>query len=228
MVRPVMDHAFQTNQFTGTHLNCRRGGRMVFAGLSFAIKSGEALVLRGPNGSGKTTLLRLMAGLARATQGTLNWNGADIADDLPAHGANLAFAGHLDAVKPALTVRENLRFWANIRGVDEQRITRALAVFSLTHLADMPGRVLSAGQRHRVALARVAMNGAPLWLLDEPTNTLDDAALSALQQALQTHLSQGGMIVMASHGDALLPQARTLDLRGFIQNARTLTVEDAA
>ncbi|MBL8644405.1 MAG: heme ABC exporter ATP-binding protein CcmA [Rhodospirillaceae bacterium] len=223
-----MDHVFAAAAFAGTDLSCRRGGRLVFAGLNFGINSGEALVLRGPNGSGKTTLLRLMAGLARKSSGVLTWDGADVHDDLPLHGSRLAFAGHLDAVKPALSVRENLAFWADVRGSSLTDIDKALKAFSLSHLADLPGRVLSAGQRHRVALARVAMNGAQLWLLDEPTNTLDDAALSALQGVLQRHLQNGGMVVMASHGDTLLPQAKTLDVRAFIAKARTADLESAA
>lgn len=186
---------------------------MVFAGLSFRMTAGEAIVLRGPNGSGKTTLLRLMAGLARAVTGTLSWNGADIADDPSAHGARLGFAGHLDAVKSAQTVRENIAFWASLRGTSPAHVDQALATFGIGHLANIPARVLSAGQRHRVALARVAVSQAPLWLLDEPTNTLDDAALNALRETLGAHLNRGGMIVMASHGDSLLPQARALDLR---------------
>jgi heme exporter protein A len=223
-----MDHVFSAATFTGTDVSCRRGGRMVFADLSFRVAEGEALILRGPNGSGKTTLLRLMAGLARPKSGVLAWNGADVADDLPAHGARLAFGGHLDAVKPALSVRENLKFWADVRGSADTDIDKALAAFSLTHLADLPGRVLSAGQKHRVALARVAMNGAQLWLLDEPTNTLDDTALKALQNVMQTHLKNGGMIVMASHGETLLPSALHLDLREFIHKARITDFEDAA
>jgi heme exporter protein A len=223
-----MDHVFSAAEFSGTSLSCRRGGRVVFAGLNFTVKSGEALILRGPNGAGKTTLLRLMAGLARASAGALNWNGADVSEDFAAHGARLGFAGHLDAVKPAMTVRENLAFWADVRGSNANDIDKALKAFSLSHLAEMPGRVLSAGQRHRVALARIAMNGAQLWLLDEPTNTLDDAALSALRTVMQNHLKNGGMVVMASHGDTLLAQANTLDIRTFIQRARITDIEDAA
>jgi len=204
---------FNTAEFSGARLNCQRGGRLVLTNLSFRIASGEAMVLRGPNGSGKTTLLRLMAGLARATSGALTWNGDDISEDLSAHGARLGFAGHLDAVKSAQTVRENLLFWASLRGARASDVERAMATFGLSHLADITARVLSAGQRHRVALARVALSNAPLWLLDEPTNTLDDAALNALRNTLSAHLHRGGMIVMASHGDSLLPHARTLDVR---------------
>jgi heme exporter protein A len=209
----MADLHFAPADFSGTDLACRRGGRIVFASLSFRLRSGEALVLRGPNGSGKTTLLRLMAGLARPLSGRLCWNGAAVADDLPAHGARLGFAGHLDAVKPALSVRENLAFWARLRGAGEAAVVRALAAFGLAHLAEVPGRVLSAGQRHRVALARVALSEAALWLLDEPANTLDEAALGALKAALAAQLGRGGMIVMASHGESLLPNAATLDLR---------------
>ena len=204
---------FPAAEFSGADLSCRRGGRTVFTGLSFRIVSGEVIVLRGPNGSGKTTLLRLMAGLARAVSGTLHWNDADIADDLCAHGARLGFAGHLDAVKSAQTVRENIAFWASLRGAAPTHVDQALNTFGIRHLSDIPARVLSAGQRHRVALASVAVSGAPLWLLDEPTNTLDDAALNALRDTLSAHLQRGGMIVMASHGDLFLPQARALDLR---------------
>jgi heme exporter protein A len=202
---------FQSSEFSGANLSCRRGGRTVFAGLSFRIASGQSIVLRGPNGSGKTTLLRLMAGLARAAEGTLSWNGENISDDLPAHGARLGFAGHLDAVKAAQTVRENLSFWAKLRSGSD--VSQALRTFGISHLADVPGRVLSAGQRHRVALARVMVSGAPLWLLDEPTNTLDDAALGALRETMHLHLKRGGMIVMASHGEPLLPTADALSLR---------------
>lgn len=204
---------FTTATFSGADLSCRRGGRMVFAGLSFRLGSGQAIVLRGPNGSGKTTLLRLMAGLARPATGILSWNGTDVADDLSTHGSRLGFAGHLDAVKSAQTVRENLAFWASLRGANPSAVNHALARFGLSHLSEIPARVLSAGQRHRVALARVAVSGAPLWLLDEPTNTLDDAALGALRETLSAHLHSGGMIVMASHGESLLPQAMALDLR---------------
>src|SRR5262249_2898471 len=153
---------------------CRRGGRLVFAGLAFSLGSGDAVVLRGPNGSGKTTLLRLMAGLCRRSGGEMAWNGAEI-DDLEAHGANLRFIGHLDAVKPALTVAENLAFWRDLWGAPKGDVRPAAAKLGLGALADFPARLLSAGQRHRLALARLLVAPAPLWLLDEPGNALDDA-----------------------------------------------------
>jgi heme exporter protein A len=205
--------SFEKIEFSGASLSCRRGGRDVLSGLSFRISSGEALILRGPNGSGKTTLLRLMAGLSLPTLGSLLWNGVAISEDPTTHGGRLGFVGHLDAVKSAQTVRENLTFWAQLRGADGAQTTAALKAFGLSHLATIPGRVLSAGQRHRLALARLMVSNAPLWLLDEPTNTLDDAALEALRSVLRGHLDQGGLVVIASHGESLIAQARTLDVR---------------
>lgn len=208
-----MQNVFQIAEFVGRDVSCRRGGREVIAGLSFRIQSGEALILRGANGSGKTTLLRLMAGLTPTTNGQLLWNGDDVREDLSAHGQRLAFAGHLDAIKSAQTVRENLAFWSELRGNTQQSAGEALKLFGLGHLASLPGRVLSAGQRHRLALARLTVCRAPLWLLDEPTNTLDDAALKVLRSVIETHLSAGGMAVIATHGDAVVPQGRVLDVR---------------
>jgi heme exporter protein A len=210
---------FEQIEFSGASLSCRRGGREVLTGLSFRLSSGEALILRGPNGSGKTTLLRLMAGLSQPTHGRMLWNGAPISEDLTTHGARLGFLGHLDAVKSAPTVRENLAFWAKLRSADAAHISTALQAFGLSHLATIPGRVLSAGQRHRLALARLMVSNAPLWLLDEPTNTLDDAALNALRSVLHGHLDRGGLVVIASHGESMIAHARTLDVRTTRQAA---------
>jgi heme exporter protein A len=220
MVRPVMS-SFPEAEFIGQDLSCRRGGRVVFTRVSFRLRAGEALVLRGPNGSGKTTLLRLMAGLARRLSGSLAWNGADIADDPPAHGARLGLASHLDAVKPAQSVRENLQFWADVKGGAAENVEAAIEAFALRRLADLPGRVLSAGQKHRVALARLMVGGGQLWLLDEPVNTLDDAAQTALKAVLANHLQRGGLVVLASHGETLLPGAAALVLNGAPPDART-------
>ncbi len=207
---------FEQATFSGTGLACRRGGRTVFAGLAFGIASGEALVLRGANGSGKTTLLRLMAGLSPATAGTLAWNGAPTAEDPEAHGTRTRFAGHLDGLKPALTALENLSFSARLWGdATAAKADQALAAFGLGNLADLPVRVFSAGQRHRLALARLLVVPAPLWLLDEPGNALDDAALAALAAAIADHRRRGGMVVLAAHGAAPVTDAQTLDVRTF-------------
>lgn len=205
---------FEQARFSGTGLACRRGGRCVFAGLDFAVASGEALVLRGPNGSGKTTLLRLMAGLAAVSAGAMQWNGAAVHEDPEAHGSRLRFVGHLDAVKPAFTVAENLAFWAALWGA-RTNVLHALQAFDLARLATFPARHLSAGQRHRLALARLLVVPAPLWLLDEPSNALDEASLQALAKAIAAHRARGGMAIVASHGPAPMENARDLDLAQF-------------
>jgi heme exporter protein A len=198
--------------FSGEDLACRRGGRLVFDHLNFRVNAGGALVLRGSNGSGKTTLLRLMAGLARAQAGKLLWNGAAI-DDTESHAANLRFIGHLDAVKPAFTVTENLEFWSSVWGGGD--VKPAMDAFGLRALAAYPARHLSAGQRHRLSLARLLVAKAPLWLLDEPGNALDDSSQKALFQAISEHRAAGGMVIVASHGPAPVVDETVLDLSAF-------------
>lgn len=206
---------FETAAFSGEMLSCRRGGRTVFAGLNFAVPAGGALVLRGPNGSGKTTLLRLMAGLAHPSAGRLLWSDAAL-DDPESHARRLRFIGHLDAIKPALTVRENLAFWAGFWGTpDTGGVRQAMSVFGLLSLAAFPARLLSAGQRHRLALARLIACPAPLWLLDEPANALDDASTAALTETIAAHRARGGIVVLASHGADLAAGAATLALDRF-------------
>ena len=184
-----------------------RGERLVFAGLSFALPAGGALVLTGPNGSGKSTLLRLLAGLARPEAGQLLWDGADTLADLPSHAARLRYLGHQDAVKPGLTVAENLRFWGG-----GEAIGRALEAVDLRRLADLPARMLSAGQRRRLAIARLAMTPAPLWLLDEPTVGLDAASVARVGALLAAHRGGGGMVVAATHLPLPLADAAELSL----------------
>jgi heme exporter protein A len=173
-----------------------RGERLVFRDLDFTVAAGGALVLTGANGSGKSTLLRLLAGLVRPVAGRLLWNGEDALVDLPLHAARLAYLGHLDAVKPSLTVAENLRFAARTRSgsVDD-----ALEALGLGDLADVPARFLSAGQKRRLAFARVGLSMAPLWLLDEPTVGLDAASQEQVGALLRTHRRRGGIVVAATH-----------------------------
>lgn len=203
-----------TEGFVGTGLACRRGGRLVFAGLDFALRPGGALVLRGPNGSGKSSLLRVMAGLIRAEAGTLAWNGQDALDDREAHGGRLHFVGHLDGIKLALTVAENVAFWGRLRGrrLDEAALISALDTLHLGRLSDAPARFLSAGQRRRLALTRLIATRADLWLLDEPSVGLDDESLAALEALLSAHRAQGGMIVAATHTEIALADAQILNL----------------
>jgi heme exporter protein A len=201
-------------QFSGADLACRRGGRLVFSGLRFEVRPGAALVLRGANGSGKTTLLRLMAGLIRPTRGQLLWDDQPIAD-FEAHGARLRFIGHLDAVKPALTVAENLAFWRSLWGGAGVALDDALEALDLAHLAGFPARLLSAGQRHRLALSRLLAAPAPLWLLDEPGNALDERSLGLLASVIARHRAGGGMVIAASHGAAPLADYAELDVGAF-------------
>ncbi len=204
-------------RFSGHDLVCYRGERTVFENLSFELADGGALVLRGPNGSGKSSLLRLMAGLASPQSGNLRWDGDAVTDDPEAHHRRLHYVGHADPVKPVLTVAENLRFWAALRGGEDAAaaVDRALDGFGIAHLADLPGRYLSAGQRRRVNLARVLASAAALWLLDEPATALDQAGVACLKQAMAAHRAQGGMVVTSAHADALLDGGRELDLAQF-------------
>ncbi len=178
----------------------------MFAGLSFALAAADALLLRGPNGSGKSSLLRLLAGFLPPAAGRLAWAGVAIADDLAGHRARLHAIGHADAIKSLLTVRENLAFAAALAGAAPDGVDAALAGFDLGHLADLPARHLSAGQRRRLALARLLATSRPLWLLDEPEVGLDAASRARLEQALAAHRAGGGIVVLASHGAIALPR----------------------
>lgn len=199
--------------FAGRALACRRGERLVFAGLSFDLPPGGALVLTGPNGSGKSSLLRLMAGLTPPEAGVIAWDGAAIAEDPAAHRARLHFIGHQDALKPALSVVETLAFWAGMRGGGN--VEEALARFRLDPLADWPCRLLSAGQRRRLALARLIASQAPLWLLDEPATGLDSEALADLGAALAAHRAGGGRVVVSTHTPLPLEDSAGLSLARF-------------
>jgi heme exporter protein A len=194
------------------NLACRRGERLVFAGVSFTLPRGGALLLHGPNGSGKSSLLRLLAGLTPAEAGRLLWDGAPVRDDGAAHRARLRFVGHHDAVKPALTVRENLAFWAGLQGADASASDAALTRLGLDRLADWPARFLSAGQRRRLALARLLLAPAPLWLLDEPTTGLDRDSVARVEAAIAAHRRSGGLVIASTHVPLGLGDAAVLAL----------------
>jgi len=185
-----------------------RGERLVLRDITLRVPAGGALLLVGPNGSGKSTLLRLLAGLLRPAAGRVLWQGEDALADPAAHGARLVYVGHQDAVKPGLTAAENLRF-AAVAGGGE--VAAGLAAVGLTALADLPARVLSAGQKRRLALARLAVSSALLWLLDEPTLGLDAAAVDRFGDLLAGHRARGGVVVAATH--LPLPLADAAELR---------------
>jgi len=198
--------------FTGDNLSCIRGDYLVFQDVGFTLQPGEALVLRGRNGAGKSTLLRLAATLLRPQTGVLRWQGEDIAEDPDRHRRRLAFVGHTDAVKPALTVKENVADWVRIQGGDMDRLPTALERFGVDHLAETPAQYLSAGQRRRTGLARLAAVSAPLWLLDEPTVSLDADGVACLQAVVAEHRAKGGMVMAATHIDLGLDDTVLLTL----------------
>ncbi len=184
-----------------------RGERLVFRDLSFRVEPGDALVLAGPNGSGKSTLLRVLAGLAPPAAGRLLWDGADALLDLTEHAARLRYLGHQDAVKLGLTTAENLAVAAK-----GEPVGPALEALGLAELATLPARILSAGQKRRLAIARLAFGAAPLWLLDEPTLGLDDASVARFAALLARHRARAGLVIAATHLPLPLPGARELRL----------------
>ncbi len=185
---------------TASKLAAFRGERLIFADIDFDLDAGGAILLRGANGAGKSSLLRTIAGLTPLAAGRLLWNGEDALEDLPTHARRIAWLGHQDAVKPALTAAEHVPDRA------------ALAAFGLAAYADLPARLLSAGQKRRLALARVAATAVPLWLLDEPTNGLDTASIALAEAAFARHVASGGMIIASTHTPLSLPAARILQL----------------
>ena len=197
------------------NLACRRGERLIFRGLSFTLPPCGTLVLIGANGSGKSSLLRVLATLLAPAAGRLLWAGAAVTADLARYRANLHYVGHLDAIKPAFGVRETLGFWAGMRGVSAPPLDRALAAFALDPIADWPCRFLSAGQRRRLALARLAVAPAPLWLLDEPTAALDVDGERRLVAAIEAHRATGGRAVIATHQPLALADVQILALEDF-------------
>ena len=196
---------FPEFRFRGRRLGCLRAEKLVFAELDLAFANGEAVVLEGANGSGKSSLLRLLAGLLAPSAGDAEWQGA----------AACRYLGHGDAVNPALSGREALDFWRRLWGGDAAAVAPALAAFDLMPVADVPARMMSAGQRRRLALARLALVPAPVWLLDEPTIGLDSAARAALERALAGHLAAGGAAVLATHVPIAVPSASHLSLDTF-------------
>jgi heme exporter protein A len=190
-------------------LGCIRGGRQVFRDLSFAVGAGEALVVTGPNGAGKSSLLRLIAGLVRPTQGRLALEDGDPELTI---GEQVHYLGHQDALKPSLSVHENLAFWADFLGGRGTKVGAGLAAVGLDGLARLPAAYLSAGQRRRLSLARLIAAPRAIWLLDEPTSALDAAAQASLADLMRSHLAGGGLILAATHGPIGLEGATELRL----------------
>jgi heme exporter protein A len=197
--------AFRVDQ-----LAIARGGLTVLSGVGFALAPGSALILRGPNGIGKTTLLRTIAGLQPSVAGTIS---------LPPE--SLAYAAHADGLKAVLTVAENLTFWADVHGGAD--VAAALAAMNLADLADRRAGELSAGQKRRLGLARLLVTGRKVWLLDEPTVSLDTASVALFAGVVRAHLAAGGMAVIATHIDFGLAEAAVLDLGPYRAHAPVAT-----
>jgi heme exporter protein A len=194
-------------RLSASDLACRRGDRDVFADVNFSIASGESLTIRGRNGAGKSSLLRMVAGLVRLAAGRLVLENADPELTVPEQSHYL---GHQDALKLSLSVGENLRFWADFLGARTAEIGEPLKTVGLDALADLPAAYLSAGQRRRLSIARLLAVKRSIWLLDEPTSTLDAAAQERLGEIMRAHLAAGGLILAATHGTLGLEESQEL------------------
>ncbi len=193
-----------------TDLTCQRADHLVFEGLSFSLEPGNTLWIKGKNGAGKSSLLRLCAKLLKPAGGSIFWQGTDIRSDDESYGGQYHYLGHQNALKPVLTVRENLAFWADFHG--ENNLDTALNDFDLLGLADTRVEYLSAGQKKRVSLARLTASLAPLWILDEPISSLDTDHISLFNMRLSEHVKAGGMALFATHQDLGLAEGSILDL----------------
>jgi heme exporter protein A len=197
-------------RLSGRGVGCVRGGREVFSGLDFTASPGEALAVTGPNGAGKTSLLRLVAGLLTMAGGAIDLEGGEPELTLPEQAHYL---GHRDALKPALSVLENLAFWRDFLGGATFGAAESLASVGLDHTADLPAAFLSAGQRRRLSMARLLAVRRPVWLLDEPTSALDTSGQSLFAGLMNDHLARGGLIIAATHAPLGI-EARELRIGG--------------
>lgn len=196
-------------RLSGRGLRCVRGGRDIFADLDFAVAAGEALAVVGPNGAGKSSLLRMIAGLLEIAGGSISLDGGD--QELTV-AEQVHYLGHRDALKPSLTVLENLDFWRDFLGGEPAESLASLEAVGLAHAAHLPAAYLSAGQRKRLSIARLLAVKRPVWLLDEPTTALDTSGQAMIAEVMANHQRGGGLIVAATHVE--LSAARQLRIGG--------------
>jgi len=189
-------------------LSCERGGRTLFSGLSFTLAPGQALLVTGPNGAGKTSLLRILCGLSPPFTGEVRWRGQGLAAAADRLRGALFYLGHHNGIKDELTALENLHINATLAGdaLSEEAARAALAGMGLVGREDLPAKTLSQGQRRRVALARLLVSHAPLWVLDEPLTALDSRAAALIESRLVAHLAEGGLVVLTTHQPIDLPE----------------------
>ena len=204
-------------------LSCRRGGRLVFRGLDFSLGAGRAALLRGPNGVGKSTLLRVIAGFVPPSEGDVRVGGIALTRDRAGVQEQIAYAGHLDAVKPALSVAQNLTHWADLFGGGG--VHDALETFGLEAIADRPAAQCSAGQKRRLGLARLLVMNRPYWLLDEPTVSLDVESTDLVARLVRAHCAAGGTALIATHVEMDLDDPDVLQMTPVKPQDRVL--EDA-
>ncbi len=196
------------------HLECFRGGRLIFQNLTFELSKGGALTLVGPNGSGKSSLLRILAGFLKPKSGHVQYNKENIFDNVDTYRSKIHYVGHLDAIKPNLTVSEHLNFWAASKGYEKPN-QDILELLDLKTLSEIPGKFLSAGQKRRLSLTRLLTAPAQLWILDEPSVSLDEKSINSLENMLATHRADGGIVVIATHTRISLPNSQNISMSNF-------------
>ena len=199
-----------------SNLECTRGDYVLFSGLSFTLKAGELIYLRGSNGSGKTSLLRIISGLMTPTAGEVNWDGENIVDLREEFNAELSYFGHYNAIKDVFTAIENLQAANKLAGIEstEDEVLDVLEKMGLQGREDLPTYFLSQGQKRRVALARLLFSKKKLWILDEPFSALDVKAVDLLQSVISGHLENAGMVMLTTHQDVHLTSGdvRTINM----------------
>jgi heme exporter protein A len=192
------------------NLSGERGGETIFSGIGFDLAEDESLMVTGPNGAGKSTLLRVIAGLLPVAQGSIRFEGGG--EEWPTVGSASHYLGHQNAMKTALTIAENLRFWQEFSGSPHLAVGEALEMVGLGGLGHLPFGTLSTGQRRRAAIGKLLVSYRPVWLLDEPTAGLDKASEAQFAALMQAHLEDGGIIVAATHLPLGLGGAKTLEM----------------
>ncbi len=213
--------------FQGEDLTCIRGGRTVFLGLNFNLAQGQALILEGPNGSGKSSLIRMLSGLVRPKLGKLVWQDQDATREPEIFQRHIHYIGHRNAIKPVLTVLENLAYWSG-KKKDDPSLDDALDHFRMLPLKHTPANLLSSGQSRRLTLSRLLASERSVWLLDEPSVGLDVASVALLEEVIKTHRSKGGSVIFATHSPIQVENPNRLNLQDYspLYNKELLAVEN--